>query len=114
MPIDFDNLLGRATRVRGVLGAVVLDAEDGLVVAQSIMEGVRVEAVAALTASLYRRLVRACEAAGTGEPAFVQMQGSDGVLVTMPGENGLILAVVGEPNMNIGLVRLELMRMLGR
>ena len=114
MAVDFDKLLGRATRVRGVLGAVVLDAADGLVIAESIMEGVRANAVAALTASMYRRLVHVGEATGKGAPAFVQVQAADGVLVAMPGEQDLILAVVGEADMNIGLVRLELMRILGR
>jgi predicted regulator of Ras-like GTPase activity (Roadblock/LC7/MglB family) len=113
VPVDFEALLGKATRVRGVLGAVVVDTEDGLVVADSIMEGVRVNAIAALTASMYRRLVRTTRAAGKGRPDFVQMQAEGGVLIAVPGDD-VLLVVVGEPDLNVGLVKLELMKILGR
>jgi predicted regulator of Ras-like GTPase activity (Roadblock/LC7/MglB family) len=112
--IDFEHLLGRITRIRGVVGAVVLDAEDGLVVSESIMEGVRVNAVAALTASVYRRISQATRAAGQGAPDFVQMNAEQGILIATSGAEGTILAVIGELDVNVGLVRVEIRGILGR
>ncbi len=47
------------TRVRGVRGAMLVSADDGIVVAEQLMEGIKGSAVAALAASLAGRLRRA-------------------------------------------------------
>lgn len=114
MSINFDRLLGRVTGIRGVVGAVVLDAEDGLVIAESILGGIRVNAVAALAASMYRRVSHTTKAAGHGPPDFVQLQAENGVLIALPGSCGTILAVIGELDLNIGLVKIELNKILVR
>ncbi|HEV2671016.1 MAG TPA: roadblock/LC7 domain-containing protein [Gemmatimonadales bacterium] len=101
------------TRVRGVRGAMLVSEEDGLVVAEQLMEGIKGSAVAALAASLAGRLRRAMEAAGTGASVFWHLQGEQGALLVVPGGSaaGSILVVaVTEPDVNIGLVRLELLR----
>ena len=114
MSINFNHLLSRITRIRGVIGAVVLDSEEGLVVAESIMEGIRVNAVAALTASVYRRISQATRAAGQGTPDFFQMQAEKGILLATPAADGTILAVVGELDVNVGLVKIEIRGILDR
>jgi predicted regulator of Ras-like GTPase activity (Roadblock/LC7/MglB family) len=103
------------TRVRGVRGAMLVSAEDGLVIAEQLMEGIKGGAVAALAASLAGRLRRAMEAAGQGTSVFWHLQGEQGALLVVPsgnaGDGGNILVVaVAEPDVNIGLVRLELLR----
>jgi predicted regulator of Ras-like GTPase activity (Roadblock/LC7/MglB family) len=103
------------TRVRGVRGAMLVSAEDGLVVAEQLMEGIKGSAVAALAASLAGRLRRAMEAAGTGTSVFWHLQGEQGALLVVPGgnaggESGILVVAVAEPDVNIGLVRLELLR----
>ena len=106
------------TRVRGVRGAMLVTADDGLVVAEQLTEGIKGGAVAALAASLAGRLLRAMEAAGTGASVFWHLQGEQGALLVVPGGNstgggagGSILVVaVAEPDVNIGLVLLELLR----
>ncbi|TMM10450.1 MAG: hypothetical protein E6F98_12740 [Actinobacteria bacterium] len=103
------------TRVRGVRGAMLVSADDGIVVAEQLMEGIKGGAVAALAASLAGRLRRAMEAAGTGTSVFWHLQAEQGALLVVPGANspggGSILVVaVAEPDVNIGLVRLELLR----
>ncbi len=55
MSADLQKKLEQVTRVRGVMGAMIVGAGDGLVVAESLMEGVRGNAVAALAASLFSR-----------------------------------------------------------
>ena len=101
--------LEQITRVRGVRGAMLVSAEDGLVVAEQLMEGIKGPAVAALAASLAGRLRRAMEAAGTGAAAFWHLQAEQGALLVVPGTAILVVAVA-EPDVNIGLVRLELLR----
>jgi predicted regulator of Ras-like GTPase activity (Roadblock/LC7/MglB family) len=101
------------TRVRGVRGAMLVSAEDGLVVAEQLMEGIKGSAVAALAASLAGKLRRAMEAAGTGASVFWHLQAEQGALLVVPGANsegGLLVVAVAEPDVNIGLVRLELLR----
>lgn len=104
------------TRVRGVRGAMLVSADDGLVVAEQLMEGIKGVAVAALAASLAGRLRRAMEAAGTGASVFWHLQAEQGALLVVPSggaaaDGGSILVVaVAEPDVNIGLVRLELLR----
>ncbi len=56
MSAVFRKALDQITRVRGVRGAMIVVREDGLAVSDSLMEGVRGNAVAALTASLAKRV----------------------------------------------------------
>ena len=105
--------LDMITRVRGVRGAMLVSAEDGLVVAEQLMEGIKGGAVAALAASLAGRLRRAMDAAGTGTSVFWHLQAEQGALLVVPGTEpagNLLVVAVTEPDVNIGLVRLELLR----
>ena len=100
------------TRVRGVRGAMLVSAEDGIVVAEQLMEGIKGPAVSALAASLATRLRRAMEAAGVGASLFWHLQAEQGALLVVPtpGEGGTLVVAVAEPDVNVGLVRLELLR----
>ncbi|HXE84986.1 MAG TPA: roadblock/LC7 domain-containing protein [Gemmatimonadales bacterium] len=101
------------TRVRGVRGAMLVSAEDGLIIAEQLMEGIKGSAVAALAASLAGKLRRAMGAAGTGTSVFWHLQAEQGALLVVPGgnsEGGILVVAVAEPDVNIGLVRLELLR----
>ena len=104
------------TRVRGVRGAMLVSTDDGLVIAEQLMEGIKGSAVAALAASLAGRLRRAMDAAGTGASVFWHLQAEQGALLVVPGGGnngelgGILVVAVTEPDVNIGLVRLELLR----
>jgi predicted regulator of Ras-like GTPase activity (Roadblock/LC7/MglB family) len=101
--------LERVCAVRGLRGAVIVSAADGLVVAERLMEGVDGRAVAALAASLVLRLRRAVEAGGRRPPAFIQLAAEHGSVLAAPaGEEVLLVAVAG-PDANVGLARLELL-----
>lgn len=104
--------LDMITRVRGVRGAMLVSADDGLVVAEQLMEGIKGPAVAALAASLAGKLRRAMDAAGTGMSVFWHLQAEQGALLVVPSgnEGGILVVAVAEPDVNIGLVRLELLR----
>lgn len=98
------------TRVRGVRGAMLVAGDDGLIVAEQLMEGIKGSAVAALAASLAGRLHRAMEAAGVGASVFWHLQADHGTLLVVPAASGILVVAVAEPDVNIGLVRLELLR----
>ncbi|MGE5143527.1 MAG: roadblock/LC7 domain-containing protein [Acidobacteriota bacterium] len=108
--------LGRAldliTRVRGVRGAMVVSRADGLVVAEQLMEGIKGSAVAALASSLAGRLHRAMVSAALGPSQFWHLQCDHGALLVVPAgaDGALLLVAVTEADVNVGLVRLELLR----
>lgn len=110
MKTDIVGALETITRVRGVRGAMIVSAEDGLVIAESSMEGIDGAAVAALTAGVVARLTRATEAAGRSAPAFVHLQAAGGALLAVPAPGELLVVAVTDPSVNVGLVRLELRR----
>ena len=106
----FARALDLVTRVRGVRGAMLVSAEDGLVVAEQLVEGIKGTAVAALAGSLAARLGRAMAAAGVGPSAFWHLQGDEGALLVVPAPSGTLVVAVTDPDVNVGLVRLELLR----
>lgn len=110
MRTDIIGSLESITRVRGVRGAMIVSAEEGLVVAESSMEGIDGAAVAALMAGVVARLTRATEAAGRTAPAFVHLQAESGALLAVPAPGDLLVVAVADAEPNVGLVRLELRR----
>ena len=87
----FAHALDLVTRVRGVRGAMLVSGDDGLVVAEQLMEGIRGPAVAALAASVARRLGRAMETAGVGATLFWHLQAERGALLVVPAPSGLLV-----------------------
>ena len=110
MSFTYRRVLEAITRVRGVRGAMLVAAQDGLVVADALMEGVRGNAVAALAASLTRKVANAAAASGVGTPHFIQLQGTDGTLLSVPFRQDLLLVAVADADVNVGLTRLEMLR----
>ncbi len=106
----YTQVLDLVTRVRGVRGAMVVAGDDGLVVAEQLVEGIRGSAVAALAANLANRLRKAMEAAGVGMSLFWHLQCDQGALLVVPAASGVLLVAVAAEDVNIGLVRLELLR----
>jgi predicted regulator of Ras-like GTPase activity (Roadblock/LC7/MglB family) len=101
--------LDRISRVRGVRGSMLVAADDGLPVAQVLMEDVNGKALAAFAASLARKASGAAAATGAGRVRFVQMQAENGVLLVADGADLLVAAVAGA-GVNVGLARLEMLR----
>ncbi len=110
MTTRFRLALDSITRVRGVHGALLVAGDDGLIIAEALMEKVNGKAVAALAASLAKRLRRSMEACKAGAPHFMHLQAQDGTLVVVPAPDGVLVVTVGDARMNVGLVRLEMLR----
>ena len=106
----FARALDLVTRVRGVRGALVVARADGLVVSELLMEGIKGTALAALASSLAGRLQRAMGAAGLGPTQFWHLECDQGALLVVPAGDGLLVVAVADPGVNVGLVRLELLR----
>jgi predicted regulator of Ras-like GTPase activity (Roadblock/LC7/MglB family) len=106
LPVALDSV----TRIRGVRGALVVTGDDGMIVAEALMEGVRGSAIAALAASIALRFGNAAQTTGVGAPHFYHLQAAEGTLLVLPGATGVLVVVIGDPEMNVGLVRLEMLR----
>jgi predicted regulator of Ras-like GTPase activity (Roadblock/LC7/MglB family) len=111
---DLASALESITRVHGVRGAMLVSVSDGLVVADSLMEGVDGAPVAALTASLAARLRRTTEAAGRRQPTFLHLRAETGTVLAVPSGGDLLVVAVGEPDVNVGLARLEMLHLAER
>lgn len=114
MSPQYLELLDLITRVQGMRAALVVGDSDGLVVAESVMEGVKSAAVAALATSLAARLRRAAESAGRRAPSFIHLQASAGALLVAWGPSGLLLVALADPRVNLGLARVEMLRAVGQ
>ncbi len=105
-----DRALERIARVRGVRGSMWVSADDGIAVAQFLMEGVKGKAIAALAASLARKASGAAAATGAGAVRFLQMEAEGGTLLVAPAPRDLLVVALAEGGVNVGLARLEMMR----
>lgn len=114
MTTIYRDALERVSSIGGVQGAMLVSAEDGLVVAESLMEGVDGRAVAALAASLAGRLRRTTESAGLRPPRMIHLRAQRGSVIAVPAPNDLLVVAVARPDANLGLARLEMLEAAGR
>ncbi len=105
----FADIILATTRHRGVSACLIVSEADGIVVDGTAQIGVSTAAFAALTASLYRKAGRAAAAAGFGGVSYFELEAEQG-RVLAAGRNGLVVVAVGEPRVNVGLLRVELLR----
>lgn len=105
----FTASIAGVTRHRGVSACLVVSEEDGIVVEGTAQIGVSTAAFAALTASLYRKASRASGAAGFGTVSFFELEAERG-RVLAAGRQGLVIVAVAETRVNVGLLRIELLR----
>ncbi len=109
MHSPFTDMLNTVARVRGVTAALVVSEQDGIIVDANVQIGQPGDRVAALAASLYRKARLAARAASLGDVAFLQLEAPGGRLCAV-GAGGLVLVVVAAAVVNVGLVRVELLR----
>lgn len=105
----FGGLIDEVMSIPGIRGALVVAIEDGLVVDGRVHVGVHGEAVAALSAALYRRARRAAELTGALAAEFVEVEADRG-RVLIAGNDDLALMAVVERRANPGRTRLAVRR----
>jgi predicted regulator of Ras-like GTPase activity (Roadblock/LC7/MglB family) len=103
------NALHRVSRVPGVTGALIVDAEAGVPVMADLREGVAGAAVAALATALYQRTSGASEAAGFGRLETFHLEAEQGHIVAA-GTGELVVVAIVEDDAQLGLVRIETQR----
>lgn len=109
MTSPFSAILATLIRHRGVKGCMVVGEGDGMIVDSTLQAGMNGAPFAALTASLYRKARRAAQSAGFGDATFLELDAEQG-RVCAAGRNDLVLVVVAESRVNVGLVRVELLK----
>lgn len=114
MTVTYAALLESLTRLRGIRGAMVVANEDGLVVAESLMGGVRGTALAAMAANLATRVQDLAGRGALGRPRFLHLQAQDGSLLVAPAPGDLLLVAVAGRDVPLGLIRLEMLRLAER
>jgi uncharacterized protein len=107
MSDPYTTAVERMSRIGGVRGALVVEAETGVPVAAELSEGVNGTAVAALTASLFRRSMQAAESAEYGLLRTLQLDADGGHVIAVGAADGLVLVAVASRDAQLGLVRLE-------
>ncbi|HEU4565295.1 MAG TPA: roadblock/LC7 domain-containing protein [Gemmatimonadaceae bacterium] len=109
MTAAYGELLGALSRERGVLACMVVDAADDIIIDAVARHGVKSSTVAALGASLYRKARQSSGAARLGEVRFLRLEAERGH-VFAAGRGGMVLVLLAEPGVNVGLVRVEMLR----
>lgn len=102
--------LSGLTRIVGVRGALLVSLEDGLVVAEALMEGVDGPAVAALAASLAARMRGVTRALLQPDPTLIHLEAAEGGLLATYAPEGLLVVAVTGRDVNVGEARLALRR----
>ena len=109
MTSPFTAMLQGLSRQRGVRAALVASEQDGIVIDSNLQIGQQGDRVAALAASLYRKARMSSTAAGLGAVSFLQLEAPFG-RVCAAGAGDLVLVVVAAASVNVGLIRVEMMR----
>jgi predicted regulator of Ras-like GTPase activity (Roadblock/LC7/MglB family) len=110
MSADLAGLLDGLTRMRGMKGALLVSAEDGITVGGALQEEEQGPALAALAATLLARVRELTTRTGHQPPRFLHLQAADGLLLLAPAANELVVVGVAGREALIGPVRLEMLR----
>jgi uncharacterized protein len=109
MASPFGTVLDSLTRQRGVTAALVVSERDGIAIDSNLQIGQSGDRLAALAAFLYRKARLSAQAAGMGAVSFLQLEAPAGRICAVGG-GSLVLVVVAESSVNVGLVRVEMLR----
>ena len=104
----WQHIVNGAVGAGGVRGALIVSADDGLVIAESAMVGLETADVAALAASLVQRALRVTRVANDSPPTSVRLSAEGGTLIAVAGAQPLWLVAIAEPSAELGRLRLLL------
>ncbi len=101
-------MLAAVIAVAGVRGAVVVSADDGLVVREAALEGVATGDVAALASAVARRAGELLAGLGDGAVRLCTLAAERGTVLAAQGPDGLWLVAVTGTETELGRLRLLL------
>jgi predicted regulator of Ras-like GTPase activity (Roadblock/LC7/MglB family) len=100
------SVLGELNKTSGVRGSMLVGS-DGIIIAADLDSRLEDEAVGAMAASIMSNVSKALDRLRQDNPERVTIEADAGKIFLSDAGVG-ILAVVTEPNINVGLVRLEI------
>lgn len=107
-PDAWSDVLRQLTGITGVLGALIITADDGLVVAETAIDELATADIAALSAALISRAARCTSVMQAGTPLSLHLMADDGALLAVAGPPPLWLVAVARRDAELGRLRLLL------
>ena len=108
MSHELELAVARLQRQQGVLGAMLVGIDDGMIIAGDAGPGRDADTAAALAASLFRRTRNASDDAGLGAARFVRLEADCGHLCATAHGDVVVVAVASN-GINLGKLRLEML-----
>jgi len=106
------NILGDLNKTSGIQGSMLVGS-DGIIIAADLDERLEDETVGAFAASIVSNVTKAMERLRQQSPERITIEGKEGKIFLNDAGVG-ILAVVTDPNVNVGMVRLEIKNTISR
>ena len=106
------NVLGELNKTSGVRGSMLVGT-DGIIIAADLDSRLEDETVGALAASIVANVSKALERLNQQNPDHITIEADQGKIFLNEAGVG-ILAVVTDPEVNIGMVRLEIKNAVSR
>ncbi|HIE33791.1 MAG TPA: hypothetical protein EYP86_01465 [Candidatus Altiarchaeales archaeon] len=103
-----EKILADLNSVEGVNGSLVT-GKDGLVIAQRAPAGVDIDLASAMAVTVFGTGERAVKELNQGDIIQGMIEGTAGKTLIIAGKDA-ILMVMTEPNVNLGLIRIEMKR----
>ncbi len=103
-----DRILADLNKIPGVIGSLV-SGKDGLPISQAVPLDVNVDIVSAMASAVVGTSERSTSELGQGELEQVMIEGKSGKTLMMDVGNG-VLVVLAKPEVNLGLIRLDMKR----
>lgn len=108
-PEHWQAMLLEVTGVPGVRGAVVVSAEDGLVVHETAVDDLDTAMIAALATGVARRGAKVISTLGlSGGVHLLHLAGTDGSLLAAQGPDDMWLVAIAGADAEMGRLRLLL------
>ncbi len=106
------NILGDLNKTSGIKGSMLV-GNDGIIIAADLDSRMEDEAVGAMAASIVSNVSKSLERLKQENPDRITIEADEGKIFLNDAGVG-ILAVVTEPNVNVGLIRLEIKNAISR
>lgn len=100
------NVLGELNKTSGVRGSMMVGS-DGIIIAADLDTRLEDETVGALAASIVSNVTKAVERLNQRNADRIMIESDEGKIFLNDAGVG-ILAVITEPEVNVGMVRLEI------
>jgi len=107
-PERWERLLREVVQIGGVRGAAVVNADDGLVVHEAMIDDLAAGDVAALASAVVLRSTAMLRALGEPVTRMVTLTATEGTVIAVQGQHDLWLVAVTAPAAELGRLRLLL------